>query len=295
MSPVSQFEFERSRGVVWVCDLANSSAFLNDDSTVDALEEFLPRLYWTAVQAVESARGLFVKWTGDSFLAWFETPLERKLGDRVNSIFEAAWYLTFLVNVTQLGVSSHRKLRIRHGIAYEPDAQLLSVKHVDNHISLDLIGRAVVLAFRMSGMPCPFPGIVTQSKLAKAYSRVGGRTFFRKRTITPEERLKFFKGQRLGTDTIYVTADRVSRQKSLRSVVTMMRRAISAAQERGGSDARRRTFTDAFFDRMVHGPDWCREVLQAEVRFIDEELLGSLMKVLPILEERLEANASQNV
>jgi len=235
MSSVSQFEFERSRGVVWVCDMVNSSSLLNEESTVDALEEFLPRLYWMSVQAVESARGLFIKWTDDGFLAWFETPLERRLGECIKLVFEAAWHMTFLVNVTQLGIDSQRKFKIRHGIAYEPDAQLLRVKHEDKHVSLDLLGRSVVLAFRMSAVSCPFPGIVTQSKLVKAYSRAGGRTSFRKRNITPEERLKFFKGERFSTDAIYVTADRISRPKSLRSTVTGIRRTL-AVEENKDSD-----------------------------------------------------------
>jgi class 3 adenylate cyclase len=63
------FTFQRSRGLVWVCDLANSTRALNDDASVDALEEFIPRLYWTSMQAVEAIGGLFVKWAGDGFLA----------------------------------------------------------------------------------------------------------------------------------------------------------------------------------------------------------------------------------
>src|SRR5437879_6459707 len=105
------FAFARARGVVWVCDVARSTSVLNDDASVDALEEFLPRLYWTALQAVHAAGGVFVKWTGDGFLAWFETELERTLGKQAQAIFTTAWHLTFLINVTSLGVRVPKRMR----------------------------------------------------------------------------------------------------------------------------------------------------------------------------------------
>lgn len=42
MTEFEKFEFNRSRGVIWVCDLAGSSKHLNDDQVADDLEEFLP-------------------------------------------------------------------------------------------------------------------------------------------------------------------------------------------------------------------------------------------------------------
>src|ERR1051326_3424248 len=60
-----EFKFRRSRGVVWVCDVAGSSSRLNSETGVENTEAFLPRLYWVATLAVESAGGRFIKWTGD--------------------------------------------------------------------------------------------------------------------------------------------------------------------------------------------------------------------------------------
>ena len=57
---------------MWVCDIANSTKFLNADAEVDALEEYLPRLYWTALQAVSAADGMLIKWTGDG--SWLGSP-----------------------------------------------------------------------------------------------------------------------------------------------------------------------------------------------------------------------------
>src|SRR6266581_2491030 len=150
----ADFAFERARGLVWVCDVARSTSILNDDALVDALEEFLPRLYWTALQAVDAAGGIFVKWTGDGFLAWFETELERTLGKQAQAIFTAAWHLTFLINVTSLGVRAQKKMRLRHAVSYEPDALLMRIKSGDGHVAHDLLGRGVVHAFRMSSIDC---------------------------------------------------------------------------------------------------------------------------------------------
>ena len=76
----TSFTFERGRGVVWVCDIQNSSRFLNDDESVQAMEQFFPRLHWLGKVAVDAAGGRFVKWTGDGFLAWFPIELYRELG-----------------------------------------------------------------------------------------------------------------------------------------------------------------------------------------------------------------------
>jgi len=129
MARPAEFEFDRSRGVVWVCDVAGSSSRLNSDGGVEDTEAFLPRLYWTAALAVESAGGKFIKWTGDGFLAWFETPLHRDLGRTACRCLEAVWHLTLMVNVTQLGLAPKRRFKIRHGLAYEQDALLTKIIH----------------------------------------------------------------------------------------------------------------------------------------------------------------------
>lgn len=64
MAEREKFDFERSRGIVWVCDIANSSHFLNDNTSASDLEELLPRLFWLASGLIEAAGGRFVKWTG---------------------------------------------------------------------------------------------------------------------------------------------------------------------------------------------------------------------------------------
>lgn len=285
----AKFTFERARGLVWVCDVAHSTRALNDDASVDVLEEFLPRLYWTALQAVNAAGGVFVKWTGDGFLAWIETPLERTMGKYAQAIFTAAWHLTFLVNVTSLGIRAPKNLRLRHGVSYEPDALVMRITGSDGHVAHDLLGRRVVHAFRMSSIACAFPGIVSEARVVRAYATTPAASIvFRRRMLMAEERLRFFKGERFGTDTLYATVDQKLRRRSLCAVVTQGKRALSKFDV---PDATPSVTTD-FASRMMRGPRWAIEVMREQHRFVEEELAGSLRKLLPLMEQRMGAHSN---
>jgi len=255
---IKKFEFKRSRGIVWVCDLAKSSQFLNDDSSAGALEEFLPRLYWTSLLAVEAAGGIFVKWTGDGFLAWFETPLHREISQKVSQVFHAAFTLTTLVNITKLLVKSQQKFHIRHGVCFEHDALVIRISH-SSYKSIDLIGRAVVLAFRMSELPAGFPRIVTQKDLVFASPPPKGFTWKRKK-LSEEDRLKYFKGEKWGANSIYVSADKNKRPNSLKSTTRLIKKTLSDIDkpETTAED----TFGAKFVPRMLSGPEWSQEAIK---------------------------------
>jgi class 3 adenylate cyclase len=284
MPTIKTFKFDRSRGVVWVCDLSDSSKYLNDDSSATALEEFLPRLHWTAVMLVESAGGRFIKWTGDGFLAWFETSLHRDRGKVANAVFNAAWQLTFLVNVTQLGLSPERKFHIRHGVTYEHDALLVRTIHTDGHESLDLIGRAVVLAFRLSGIKAFFPNIVTHRELVEARAPYRqARTTFQKKSISKEEKLKFFKGHGWQTNQIFASIDSKRKPKSIATVINLAKDVI-AKTEGACTPSDEESFGFQFLRNMLSGPKWCRDVISREMEFSRDGLLGPLKKPVPILE-----------
>src|SRR5205807_9573897 len=102
MAVVHKFEARRSRGIVWVCDIESSSKYLNSNESAEALELFLQRFLFLSLIFVESAGGGLIRWTGDGFLAWLETPLHRTLGVIASELFNAAWMLSFSVNVAQL-------------------------------------------------------------------------------------------------------------------------------------------------------------------------------------------------
>ena len=158
-----RFDFDRGRGVVWVCDIQDSSKFLNDNESAQPIEEYLPRLHWLGRTAISAAGGRFIKWTGDGFLGWFPIALQRDLGAQAAKVLRAMWHLTVINNVTRLGVDMDATLRLRHGLTMEHDALVVTVS--DEHgTNLDLIGRSVVLAFRLAGMKSSFPNIVTQRR-----------------------------------------------------------------------------------------------------------------------------------
>ncbi|MBN1461594.1 MAG: hypothetical protein JXA57_18850 [Armatimonadetes bacterium] len=283
MARPAEFEFSRSRGVVWVCDVAGSSSRLNSENGVEDTEAFLPRLYWTAALAVECAGGRFIKWTGDGFLAWFETPLHRDLGRIARRCLEAVWHLTVMVNVTQLGLAPKSRFKIRHGLTYEQDALLTKIIHPEGLASLDLTGRAVVLAFRLSGMTAAFPGITAQRDIVEA----AGDSLslqFRRWIPTAEEGLKFFKGERWGTNALYVSAAKKPRIRSKKATVKQARSAIQQAEAQVSVDDARLTFSRALYDGMLAGPEWSRNVATDYSQFIREELLGSLKAVLRAVE-----------
>jgi len=143
MGEVSKFKFDRSRGIIWVCDVVESSKHLNDDNSVSDLEQFLPRLYWLSNVFVEAYGCHFIKWTGDGFLAWCPVPLYREMGEKAAAIIFASTMLGYLVNVTQLGINTKNKIRIRHSLVFENDALLIAITHNKHYQSLDLIGRSV--------------------------------------------------------------------------------------------------------------------------------------------------------
>jgi hypothetical protein len=278
------FEFDRSRGIVWVCDVAGSSSRLNSESGVEDTEAFLPRLYWTAALAVEAAGGTFIKWTGDGFLAWFETPLHRDLGRASKRCLEAVWHLTVLVNVTQLGLAPKRHFKIRHGVTYEQDALLTKISHLGGFRSLDLIGRAVVLAFRLSGVAAEFPGITTQRDIVEA-SGVVPAFDFRKWKPSADEYLKCFKDERWGTHALYVSGAKNPRPRSKAANLRLAKSAIEKAEGKKTPDDAELGFAHGFLAGMTSGPEWSQKVVADYTRFVREELLGSVKAMLRAVEE----------
>jgi len=221
--------------------------------------------------------GTFLKWTGDGFLAWFETPLHRELPERTRSLLEAVWHLTFTVNTTQLGSSPTKNFRLRHGVAYEHDALLTTIARSAKHKSLDITGRAVVLAFRLSGIPAPFPGLVADATIAKAAKGAGFDAIHLKSwEPSAEDWLRYFKGQAWGTRGIAISEQRKRRPSSLRSVVNKSDRHIRLVEENVRARAGEGTFSERYTHALSHGPEWAKVALAEESLFIERDMLGSL-------------------
>ncbi|MFZ0137103.1 MAG: hypothetical protein WAK89_08600 [Candidatus Sulfotelmatobacter sp.] len=283
MAVIGKFAGRRSRGVVWVCDIASSSKHLNNNESADALETFLQRFLFLSIIFVEAAGGKFIKWTGDGFLAWFETPLHRDVADAAVRAFDAAWYLSLYVNVSQLCVQSAAKFKIRHAVTLEHDALVIDLAYSDKSAT-DVLGRAVVLAFRLSSIKAEFPSIVTNGELLKLV-KSEATIHFTKLKLSREDRLRYFKDEAWGTSNIFASGGKERRRRA--GVKTLVRRTkkLIEAVESGNVNPKRKELIKQVIMEMINGPEWCREVQKVLDDFSRDDLLGALKAIVPALEK----------
>ena len=131
------------------------------------------------------------------------------------------------VSLTKLGIEGGNPFQLRHGLVIEHDALITNISDEQGEF-LDLIGRSVVLAFRLSGIKAGFPGIVTHKEVVEAISNKIPQINFKKLNLSAEEKLKYFKGERWGTNNLWVSADRKPRIRSLNSLLRSSKKASRA-------------------------------------------------------------------
>jgi hypothetical protein len=147
----------------------------------------------------------------------------------------------------------------------------------------DVLGRAVVLAFRLSSIKAEFPGIVTHRELLKLVEDTG-TIHFKKLTMSKDDRLRYFKDETWGTSDIYASGGKVRRSVGLKTLIKRTKELIEKV-ESGNLDMKRVDFADKVLVEMASGPDWCREVQKTLDDFTKESLLGSLKGIIPIIEK----------
>lgn len=241
---------------------------------------------WVSSLAIHAIHGELIQWTGDGFIAWFPLEVERQLGRTCNRILEAIWHFTAFINITQLCVDSPRPFRIRHGLTYEPDALVTLTTHQDGHVSKTISGRNVVLAFRLSGVEADFPNVATQQKIVPALSaRTKNLMNLKRWKLTEAQLLKYFKGEKQGTTGLYISGRPKMSQSRADTWVTHAETLLMRAESGRNRAAVESTFVENFFPDLVHskGQDWCEESLDLYVRFLKENMLGSLQKALDII------------
>ena len=283
----SSLTVRRDRGVLWVCDISQSSSFINNDDLAEYIEEFLPRLHWISSLAIQAIHGELLQWTGDGFIAWFPLEVERQLGRTCNRILEAIWHFTAFINITQLCVESPRPFRIRHGLTYEPDALVTFTTHQDGHVSKTISGRNVVLAFRLAGVEAAFPNVATQQKIVQVLSsRTKNLVSLKRWTLTKEQLLKYFKGEKMGTTSLYVSGRPKVSNSRPDSWITRAESLLARAESGRHRTPVDSTFVENFFPTLLQSKDqdWCDESLTTYVRFLKEDMLGSLQKTLDIID-----------
>jgi len=256
-----------------VCDIESSSKYLNNNESAEGLETFLQRFLFLSMIFVEAAGGTFVKWTGDGFLAWFETPLHRDVGDAAFRVFNAAWMLSFYTNISQLGVQAKVKFKIRHAVTLEHDALVIDLAYSDKRAT-DVLGRAVVLAFRLSSIGGRFPSVVTHRELLKLCSDTSYISF-KKLKLSRDEKLKYFKDEAWGTSDIFVSGDKPRKTWSTKTLISRTRKFIKQYHSRPDDrndrmEALRVDFATKFVTEMASGPRWCQDVLIRMEKFQKE-------------------------
>lgn len=236
------------------------------------MESFLPRLHWVASQLAPVRLGTFIKWTGDGFLVWFEVPLHRDLGPAASNAFYLIDTVSRLVSTTQLGVDSPRRVELRHGLTYEQDALITTITFPGGMQLLDLLGREVVLAFRLSSRKSAWPSIVTQKEILDA---VGPdpvpNTRFRRWTLSSEDRLRYFKGEVRKGLKLYETASPKRKAKPL-NVQQYVKRARKMADSMNDYDpSKLEEAWVALIARANSAPAWARELAKSYSQFLIDE------------------------
>jgi class 3 adenylate cyclase len=289
--PIDEFSFQRSRGVVWVCDLASSSKLLNSDTSAPILEDFLPRFHWISKATVEAAGGQFIKWTGDGFLAWFETPLHRNLPSQARAVLEAIWHLSLTVNITQLGTTENPMFFIRHGVTYEHDALVTKIQQPNGLEQLDIMGRAVVLAFRLSSIKGRFPSLVADGTVAKSAKEAGYHHIqFKKWAPRGDELLKYFKGERFGTSNLVISTEQKHKPVSIKTFIKKSHHLVSSIQEYQSNGIDPDSFAYRFTTLLSNGPQWAKDVNTEEAKFLFNNLLCTLKDVIEGIDPKPNAS-----
>lgn len=265
MSKSESFNFERGRGIVWVCDIENSSKYLNDKKYVDYLENFLTRFHWFSRRIVNAANGQYIKWTGDGFLAWFACPLKRDLENIAASAFEAAWNTTFITNVTQMALESDIRISVRNALTFEEDALITNID-VEGNKSVDLLGRSVVLCFRLSSIESDFPRIISHGDLVfEKNSKFNPNPV--KMNFTEEEINKYFKGEKWNTDNVY----RAEFFKGFKN-----RFSKSKNKEFKLEDVKPTDFSMKIQSELLNGPEWSQKLYKEYINFLRNDMYSAL-------------------
>ena len=135
-----------------------------------------------------------------------------------------------------------------------------------------------MLAFRLSSVPAPFPGVAIQQGIAIAHKAIPKPAVrFRRWCPNATERMKYFKGERWGTTTLYLSEETKKGESSRRAVLLNAKKAIELANGvRPRQDSDRLVFARRFAEEMMAGPEWAQTSIGEYARYIHEDLLGSL-------------------
>jgi hypothetical protein len=141
----------------------------------------------------------------------------------------------------------------------------------------------VVLAFRLSGIAAPFPGIVTHKAIVDALreSEMGVNISFAKRTLKQNEILQFLKGERWQSGAIYSSCSHKGAHRSIRTIVKDADKYLGDCVSEGRHPETRADLAAsiAFVEYMQEGPDWAKAALDKYTTWVKNDLIGALQSV----------------
>ena len=266
-------EFSRARVAAWACDVSGSTAALNSRDRVDDAEKFLQRLYWLTGEMGRVTGAAVTKWTGDGFLLAYPLTLDRDLAVAGMTIINAAWHMSYLANVTSLAVTDKPFLRLRHGIAFDADA-IIVTSGTGAAMHRDVIGRGIVFATRLAALRAPFPNCVMHGEIIRA-AEPSGIHQFRKRRFSANEVSKFFKGQQRWTNDVFESYMRPARYRSPEAVIRKTRTVLASIGSREPP-----YWLPPLMTAMDGGPEWARQMKDEWLRFTRAEMFGGLIATL---------------
>ena len=130
--------------------------------------------------------------------------------------------------------------------------------------------------------------MATQQKIVQALSnRTKNLMNLKRWTLTEAQLLKYFKGEKMGTTSLYVSGRPKVSQSRADTWITRAESLLARAESGRWRTPVESTFVENFFPDLVQskGQDWCEESLDIYVRFLKENLLGSLQKALDVINQ----------
>jgi hypothetical protein len=106
-------------------------------------------------------------------------------------------------------------------------------------------------------------------------------------TLTEAQLLKYFKGEKMGTTSLYVSGRSKVSQSRADTWITRAESLLARAESGRRRTPVESTFVENFFPDLVQskGQDWCEESLDIYVRFLKENMLGSLQQALDVINQ----------
>jgi hypothetical protein len=172
-------------------------------------------------------------------------------------------------------------------LALEHDAIASRITGIEG--STELIGRSIVLASRLAGLPSPYPSILIHKGLAvEAMESSESKLYFKRYPISQQNVDRYFKGERKGTDQIYALTSQKPRKPSLAAAVKKARQALDNLDSHKNVNMDHAVSLGILLARLEDGPQWVGPCIKAYVTFIRDEMGGALRQFIDLADSKMQ-------